>query len=53
MLFVKKNLKFGYGLRCFNSVTALLINKKSGVVSFGNNVILIPTQINLGIQNTN
>lgn len=39
MLFVKKNLKFGYGLRCFNSVTALLINKKSGVVSFGNNVI--------------
>lgn len=36
---MKKNLKFGYGLRCFNSVSALQINKKSRVVSFGNNVI--------------
>lgn len=32
-------VQFGNGLTCFNSIPALQINKKSGLVSFGENVL--------------
>ena len=39
-LFLKLNdCKYGHGLRCYNATPALQINKNSGVVSFGKNVM--------------